>query len=74
MLTKEQVKPGTVVVHSRKRTVYTILKVTNTSVPESIDFPYTVNYIGANGSEWSRPLSEFVEKVDVLFDGSTLAP
>lgn len=55
--------------------VYTVLDLSNTyaTVPDA-RFPVTVIYLGANGNVWSRPLIEFVQKFDVLYDGNNLAP
>lgn len=68
MITQE-VRPGLVYRHHSGR-VYTVIDVTNTSHP-SEKFPPTVHYVGANGQRWSRPLDQFCEKFDVLYDGTS---
>ena len=65
------VKSGNVVRHHSGR-IYTILHLSNTHANDSDKFPVTVVYRGANGLVWSRPLSHFVDKFEIIFDGSQL--
>lgn len=60
------------VVRHHSGNVYTILDVTNTAAP-SEKFPITVVYMGANGNVWSRSLSDFSKKFEVLYDGENKA-
>lgn len=64
--------PGMVCRHHSGR-VYTVLDISNGTAPSDA-FPLTVHYIGANGAKWSRPLKDFAQKFDVIFDGKNFAP
>ena len=72
MMTYQQVRRGVVCRHHSGR-VYTVMSVSN-EILDDPKFPSTVHYVGANGREWSRKLTEFVDKFDVLYDGTQLAP
>lgn len=65
------VTKGSVWRHHRGN-VYTVLEIANTSYP-SEEFHAIVVYIGSNGNVWARPLSEFITKFEVLFDGTKKA-
>ena len=67
----QTVKKGMVCRHHSGR-VYTILDVANATNP-SEKFPRTVIYMGANGNIWARNEKEFLEKFELLFDGTQLA-
>jgi hypothetical protein len=67
-----KVRPGIVCRHHSGR-VYTVLAIANNVSNPRDGFPVTVQYLGANGQYWSRPLSEFAEKFTILFDGTNLA-
>jgi hypothetical protein len=43
--------------------VYVVLMVTNEASDRQDKFPTTAVYQGNNGKRWSRPVSEFLEKM-----------
>lgn len=71
-MTIHEFKKGMVCRHHSGK-VYTIIELTNTK-RLSDAFPVTVVYMGTNGNMWSRPLSEFEEKFEVIYDGTQLVP
>jgi hypothetical protein len=74
MMRDDQLHTGTVCRHHTGK-VYTILHVYEdygTQKPCE-EVKTIVEYMGANGRLWTRPLPEFREKFDVLFDGTNLA-
>lgn len=66
------IRPGVVCRHHSGR-VYTIVGIANAKSRDSAKFPVLVCYRGANGEVWARPLEEFRQKFQMMFNGTQYA-